>query len=316
MHLSVTCPRCESKYQLDAGMRGKRMRCPNPICRAVFDVRDDNDPPVQTPLVQGKPIEEPNAKETPPAAAAKSVEAEPREIRPPLMSKPVETKPVEAAKPEPVKQKPIPKPIQPQPALDIADDFPGDDEAAPVPTTPAIATEAWQPEAWDVPPVREGVPSVPVRATIAPPLATPEPVKRRRALWVIVAMVLALGIVAGASYWHIRGSIETNEAESFQRAEELYQEQRFSDASSALQKLYRDFPDSPHNKKYRFLAELSDVRQAVDLRESPEETRKAFERVLQLAGMYQGDQLLKQRETDLWQTLDFLATELTRLAAQ
>ena len=42
MPLSVTCPRCESKYQLDAGMRGKRMRCPNPICRAVFEVRDDN----------------------------------------------------------------------------------------------------------------------------------------------------------------------------------------------------------------------------------------------------------------------------------
>ena len=36
MQLSVSCPRCESKYQLDAGMRGKRMRCPNPICRAVF----------------------------------------------------------------------------------------------------------------------------------------------------------------------------------------------------------------------------------------------------------------------------------------
>jgi hypothetical protein len=316
MHLSVTCPRCESKYQLDAGMRGKRMRCPNPICRAVFDVRDDNDPPLPAPPAQGTPLEEPKAKETAPLAKAKPVEAEPRETAPPVVSRPVETQPVEAMKPEPAKRMPIPKPIQPKPALETADDFPGDDETAPVPTTPAIATEAWQPEAWDVPPVREGVPSVPVRATIAPPLATPEPVKRRRALWVIVAMVLALGIVAGASYWHIRGSIETNEAESFQRAEELYQEQRFSDASSALQKLYRDFPDSPHNKKYRFLAELSDVRQAVDLRESPEETRKAFERVLQLAGMYQGDQLLKQRETDLWQTLDFLATELTRLAAQ
>ncbi len=45
MHLAVTCPRCQSKYQLDPGMRGKRMRCPNTICRAIFEVRGDDDPP-------------------------------------------------------------------------------------------------------------------------------------------------------------------------------------------------------------------------------------------------------------------------------
>jgi hypothetical protein len=49
MHLSVTCPRCESKYHLAAEMRGKRMRCPNPICRAVFEVRVDNDPVAAAP---------------------------------------------------------------------------------------------------------------------------------------------------------------------------------------------------------------------------------------------------------------------------
>src|SRR5690349_11706425 len=86
MPLSVTCPRCESKYQLDPAMRGKRMRCPNTICRAVFEVRDDNDPPV---VVEPPPVEE-----TPPA-------------------KPLEAAPVEAKMPEPVKRKPIPKPIEP-----------------------------------------------------------------------------------------------------------------------------------------------------------------------------------------------------------
>jgi outer membrane protein assembly factor BamB len=299
-------------------MRGKRMRCPNPICRSVFEVRDDNDEPaLLSPAVEAKPVAEPIAKEWPPPSPPKPIEAMPTEApAPPVVSQPVETKPVEATKPQPVKRKPIPIPVQPQPAPDFADDFPGDDEAAPVPTTPAIAAQAWQPEAWEAPPVREDVVSAPVREAIAPPLPTPAPVKRRRALWVIGAMALALGVVAAASYWRIRGSIETNETESFQRAEELYQEKRFSDASAALQKLHRDFPDSPHNKKYRFLAELSDVRQAVDLRESPEETKKAFERVLQLAGMYNGDPLLKERDTDLWQTLDFLARELTRLAAQ
>src|SRR5438034_9589431 len=98
MSLSVTCPRCESKYQLDAGMRGKKMRCPNPICRAVFEVRDDSDAPAPS-------VEAPKAQEVKPAPVpAPPVEATPKE--PP----PIVAKPVEAKKPEPVKQKPVPKP--------------------------------------------------------------------------------------------------------------------------------------------------------------------------------------------------------------
>ena len=103
MPLSVTCPRCESKYQLDAGMRGKRMRCPNPICRAVFDVRDDADVPAPSVPV----VEEPKAKESPPLAP----------------------KPVEVKKLEPVKLAPPPS--------DFPDDFPDDDAVAPVTLTPS-----------------------------------------------------------------------------------------------------------------------------------------------------------------------------------
>src|SRR5471030_1399533 len=98
MQLSVTCPRCESKYQLAAEMRGKRMRCPNAVCRAVFEVRDDGDPVM--------PSAEPTA---------------------------VVTKPPEP--PKPVKRKPIPRPVEPQPGADFPDDFPGDEEASPEPTS-------------------------------------------------------------------------------------------------------------------------------------------------------------------------------------
>jgi outer membrane protein assembly factor BamB len=278
MHLAVTCPRCESKYQLAADMRGKRMRCPNPICRAVFEVRDDNDPPTE-------------------------------------VAPPVETKPVEVKQPEPVKRKPIPKPIEPQPAFDFPDDFPGDDEAAPAPTPSAIVTEAWQPETWEAPAVREAESLAPMRET--EPLAVPAPRKRRRALWVIGAMLLLLGVIAGAGYWRISRGIESNEAERFQKAAELYKQQEFAEASSALQKLHRDFPDSPHNKKYRFLAELSDVRGAAyGPRETPDEAVQALERVLQVAGMYRDDPLLKERATDVGETLHHLSLQLTRLAEQ
>src|ERR1700722_16819516 len=133
----------------------------------------------------------------------------------------------------------------------------------------------------------------------------------------MAGMGLILGLVAGGSYWRIRGGIETNETERFQKAEELYRNKDFADALPALQTLHRDFPDSPHNKKYRFLAELSDVRQAAyGPREKPEEAVHALERVLQFATVYKGDALLKEREADLWATLHHLANQLTTLSEQ
>jgi outer membrane protein assembly factor BamB len=40
MHITAYCPNCHSRYQLDPGLRGQRMRCPNPVCREVFEVQD------------------------------------------------------------------------------------------------------------------------------------------------------------------------------------------------------------------------------------------------------------------------------------
>jgi hypothetical protein len=325
-------------------MRGKKMRCPNPICRAVFEVRDDNDPPPQTPSADPKPPQEANESPAFPPLMGKLVEVKPSGVPArPATSQPVDTKPLQAKKPEPIKRKPIPKPIEPQPASDFPDDFPGDEEAARAPIAPALATEAWRPDAWEAPPVRADAPAPqnasphpvgrasempspppPRQDTFAPPNQSPlpvgggsdTPIRRRRAKWVIGAMLLVLIILAGASYWRIRGSIATNETERFQKAEELYNQREFADASSALQKLHRDFPESPNNKKYRFLAELSDVREGVQSRESPDETTKALERVLQLAAVYRGEPIFEERAADLWQTLDFLAMELTRLAEQ
>jgi tetratricopeptide (TPR) repeat protein len=47
MHITAYCPSCHSRYQLDPGLRGQRMRCPNPVCREVFEVQDAG--PEETP---------------------------------------------------------------------------------------------------------------------------------------------------------------------------------------------------------------------------------------------------------------------------
>src|SRR5947208_1096333 len=59
MHIVVHCPSCGSPYQLDPGLRGKRIRCPNAICRAVFEVREDNERSERVPEVIPPPAPPP-----------------------------------------------------------------------------------------------------------------------------------------------------------------------------------------------------------------------------------------------------------------
>lgn len=336
MRLSVTCPRCQSKYQLDAAMRGKRMRCPNSICREVFEARDDAEPPPvqaqEAPRVQAPadfPGDEEPAVPGPPPVQAKAIARPPEEAvadfpgddepavpappPPPVEARKPEpvVKPVQAKKAESLKRKPVPRPIEPEPLADFADDFPGDGEAFETISEPAPAVEAWQPQANAMPPS-------PPAAEIGKPVAAIDkpPRRKRLALWASVGLLAALVGIGVGSWWRIGRSIASNEDERFQAAQKLYDRREFAEASAALQKLYRDFPDSASNKKYRFLAELSDVREAVyGPHESSDELGKALQRVLQLAGVYKGDPLLdKERQADLWLTLDDLARQLTRSA--
>ncbi len=40
MHITAYCPECQSRYQLNADLRGRKMRCPNTACQAIFVVRE------------------------------------------------------------------------------------------------------------------------------------------------------------------------------------------------------------------------------------------------------------------------------------
>lgn len=40
MHITAYCPECQSRYQLNADLRGRNMRCPNAACQAIFVVRE------------------------------------------------------------------------------------------------------------------------------------------------------------------------------------------------------------------------------------------------------------------------------------
>src|SRR5207248_1502881 len=40
VHITTICPGCQAHYQVDPSLRGRKMRCPNPSCRTVFEVQD------------------------------------------------------------------------------------------------------------------------------------------------------------------------------------------------------------------------------------------------------------------------------------
>jgi outer membrane protein assembly factor BamB len=45
VHITVFCPECQSRFQLNADLRGRKMRCPNAACQQVFVVREASSGP-------------------------------------------------------------------------------------------------------------------------------------------------------------------------------------------------------------------------------------------------------------------------------
>src|SRR5262245_12607054 len=105
MHIKTVCPHCESTFQVDPGLRGKRMRCPNALCRAVFEVREVTETPAAAPPPPAPPIPRPSARsgnvgQMVPMLPAEAAPETPRErAAPPAV-------PAPAATPAPLAQHP------------------------------------------------------------------------------------------------------------------------------------------------------------------------------------------------------------------
>src|SRR5205085_11289259 len=44
-----SCPKCESRYQFDAGLIGQKIRCTHAKCREIFEVREAAEPKAAKP---------------------------------------------------------------------------------------------------------------------------------------------------------------------------------------------------------------------------------------------------------------------------
>jgi len=339
------------------------MRCPNPVCRAVFEVKEESEVGGQesedrgqdsgvrgqetgggkqvsgsvgemVPMLSGEAVEP-----VPPADGEKVSEAD----KPRRASPPWEKMPPPVRRDQAPSEKPIAKPAPDRPAApEVAeeDDFL---DKVPEERDGDQAVRELAAGKWEAPPVRNQESGVRnqesgvrnqesgVRGqeseshspltTHHSPLTPDSPITphstRRRMRWIIL---LLLGILSGGvawGFWYARGSRTGSETGLFQKAESLYQERNFAEAVVLFQALNRDFPDSKDRNLYRFLAELSDVRDPVYYPQGGnEELVKTLDRLVQFLKVYHNDPLLTPYEGDVWQTLIKLSKELTDQAGE
>src|SRR4051794_17795050 len=168
MHITVFCPHCQSRYQLDPSLRGKRMRCPNTICRMVFEVREESEaapPPAskaeETPASVKKPVTTGSVGEVVPVLSAEAAPAEPALPETPTVKEPVQQWTAPPVRKPPVRKvEPPPSPARPK-APPQDDLFPGDldipgddDDSADSSPEPAEAPREMRMGTWEPPPIR------------------------------------------------------------------------------------------------------------------------------------------------------------------
>jgi hypothetical protein len=196
VHIIVYCPSCHTRYQLDPGLRGQHMRCPNPVCREVFEVQEA----VETPPDNGQNRPEADSDDGQNGPAVDPVPAAPR----PMSGNVADILPLLPA--EQVEQAPPAPPLasaadkragrrSPRSSSHVQEILPLLDAEAVAPVEPAAPQEpaAWQPSSpaaeppievrnWQEapPPLRFAGASPPVEPVPEAPPSVPPPPRRSR----------------------------------------------------------------------------------------------------------------------------------------
>ncbi len=329
MHITVVCPQCRSRYQVDDALRGSKMRCPNSKCRSVFDVVGEGSPPpspapVPRPPAPGpsRPVQSGSVSDMVPMLSAEVAPAPPSptpalgpnaadwRTGPPRSNGTPAAPATPAAKQPPPKQ-PAPKQPPPKPRTPPAPKQPA---PAPPPEQPAVVD--WRNTAptavppgesraapvempfgsWDAPPVRE--PASPEEEEEALRQA-----KKKRARRTMIGMVAGLVLILGTGLIIAFIILNQSEESLFAEAKKMYEEGQYGEATVHFRKLIVKFPDSSQVVEYRFYATLSDLQASSgDLGISP-----ALEQVNQFVidniQTAPGKKLLDEKGRDLGQLL-------------
>jgi hypothetical protein len=347
VHITVDCPRCGSRYHLDPSMRGQRMRCPNPLCREVFEVREAEPAlPGMAPPPSLRPPEEFSFQDAGPAPIPDQAVEPPADphgtgkvgVDIPLV--PIEE---EEEKPSvPVEEEDsgvipvLPAELVSKPGRDRPREVRSWQE--PPPVRRAGVQGPHSPEAVEVASASRQEPAAvgrrsdgtafapsdqpteswqPSRAAAAPtvePPPQPAGASRRRisSLAALIMALLAVGAIAGGT-WFVVSHFALTEDKQLLQARGDYDQGSFASAAQKFGQLEKAFPNSANLGLYRFFAHLSEVRNAVY---SLTEPREALTRLEGFLEAQKGSPLLTEYRVDLWETTHRLVDSLTDAARQ
>ncbi|MBA4187025.1 MAG: hypothetical protein C0467_03310 [Planctomycetaceae bacterium] len=228
MSIVAQCPHCETKFNLEPEMAGKKMRCPNFDCQQVFTVKPG-----------ARPTEPP-----PPPPAAKPVppSSNPRMAKPKAPD--VTVVPSQLAKPRTSKLPQSP-PVGPPKVKEVVWS-----EDTDVPPPPPKAKK----------PLRATV-DEPDEPDDAPILRRKK--KKERGPWILIGMLAVVFVVLGGGVLYVLKFQGENEELLAKQAEAEYKKPDYPSAKKAFEKLAADYPESENAPKYKFFAELSDLQSAV-----------------------------------------------------
>lgn len=305
MHITVHCPSCGSKYQLDPAMRGRRMRCPNSVCREVFEVREDAGTPARPTGRATRPDEavEPPARaystgqvgdEIPLIPLADEPEAtlplrrEDRSAAVPILSAEMTSGPPARA----IRSWDQPPPVRrPGAAASRSSEQP-DEENKPSESATALVE----------PPSVSGPVEAPAAETDpADALRFEEPLQRRRwsSLAAVMMLLLGLGVIGGGA-WFAWTQLAATEEKQAAEARRDYDDGKFAAAGHTYRQLEKAFPKSESADRYRFFAHLSEVR---DVAHSLKESTDALQRLEAFLEAQRSNPLLHSYRVDVWQTV-------------
>ncbi len=248
MLITAVCPECETSYKVDAALRGKAMRCPNPQCRAVFTVPAEPAPPL------------------PPADNGK---------RTGLVGDVIPLLPVEgeAAAPSWQSPPPIRRPSNPPSAPPPASP-PAPPERAPEPAAPPAKKKApleAPAKTWEPPPVRrkpekqEALNQTPApieaapEAPLVPDYGPPAP-RGKRLVWVVAAFAVGVALLLAVGGYLVWTQIIYTEANIAKAADADYALEKYDQAGNAYHGLVVQFPNSARLPYYQLMQDLCEVR--------------------------------------------------------
>ena len=259
MSIVVQCPHCETRFNLQAEMNGKSMRCPNLECRQVFTVH------AQEATAPPPPVPEP-----PPPPPKRQAPA------PPRPTKPVGAKPPKPGAPPPPKPEVV--------DAEIVD--------AAVVAPPKVKQVVWS-EGTEAPGAKKGrKPLKPEVVEDPDPLVRRKKARNRRPLILAILAVGTLALVGFVALYLLRS--ETRKEEQLaKQAEEAYSKGEYATAARQYEKLAAEYAGSSDGEKYKFFADLSAMRDTVQSVTNVEDYTPALKRLNEFVAAHQGSPLAK-----------------------